>query len=63
MREITCLEIEGFICIAGRVSSTRYPVALTRRNISGRENGGVRAKCVQFTYGLDIYSFSECIQL
>lgn len=25
MREIACLEIEGFICIAWGVSSTRYP--------------------------------------
>ena len=46
MREIAGLEIKGLICIALGVSSTRYPVALTRRQnlskhleISGRVCG------------------------
>lgn len=39
MREIACLEIEGFICIARGVSSARYPIASTRGETSGRGSG------------------------
>ena len=47
---MTCLEIEGFNCIARSVSNTRYPIALTRREKSGGELGDVPVQHVLTTY-------------
>ena len=65
MKEIACLEIEGFICIAWSVSSTRYPAA-SRGKTSGRGFAEVSAARMHITYALDIQSSSEwneCVEI